>query len=152
MVNGQSSGCPQFDECDLPNTFHYFAFSADGEFTGPCPVGDTITDSAVDEPAEFPGIKLPGRTLFPFFIRAFFDLPTFAEIFSATCSSGKKEKKLPLNMTRNRAPTLLIAAYRLERDSQKTGSFLLCFVKFFPDVSEFFAVHVTLSSTALRWC
>ena len=54
-------------------------------------------------------------------------------------------------MTRDRAPTLLIAAYRLERNAQKTGSFLLRFVKFFPDVSEFFVVHVTLSSTAFRW-
>ena len=115
-------------------------------------MGDIVAHGAVDEPAEFPGIKLPGRTLLLFFLRTFFDLPAFVEIFTASCSSGKKEKKLPLDMTRDRAPALLITADCLERNSKETGGFLLCFMKFLPYGSEFFAVHVTLSSAELLWC
>lgn len=115
-------------------------------------MGDIVAYGAVDEPAEFPCVELPGRTLLLLLVRALFDLPTFAEIFSAACLPCKQKEKLPLNMVWDSAPTLFIAAHCLERNTQEAGGFLLGFMKFFPDVSEFFAVHATLSSTELCWC
>ena len=115
-------------------------------------MGGTITDCAVDKPAELTRIELPGRAMLFFIIRAFFDFPTFIEIFSSARLPGIQEKKLSFNMVWNGPPALLIATDGLKRYSQEVGGFFLCLMKFFPDVNEFFAFHVTLSSTELRWC
>lgn len=91
-------------------------------------MGDIVTYGAVDEPAEFTRVELPGRTLLLLLIRAFFNFPTVARISPPACFSGKQEKELSFNVAWDGTPPLFIATDRFERDSQQAGCFFLCFV------------------------
>jgi len=59
-------------------------------------------------------------------------------------SFGQEENELALDVSWDCPPTLFVATDRFQRDPKKTGEFFLGFFHLFPDVDEFFAVHIVV--------
>ena len=100
-----------------------------------------FTEGSVNKPAKISYLELPCRTLFPEFFGAFSGLP--ANFFSFTFQShpGNQEKKLPLSMHGNGPRALLIAADRLQGNTQKRCHLFLGLFQLVTEIFEFLTVH-----------
>jgi hypothetical protein len=100
-----------------------------------------FTDGSINKPAQVPYLKLPGRTFFSEFFRAFSRLPAGQFSFIFQRHPGDQEKKLPLNMHGYGARTLLITADGLQGNTQKRCHLFLGLFQLITEMSEFLTVH-----------
>ncbi len=97
---------------------------------------------SIYKPAHVAGFKFPRRAFFEFVGRAFQHIPAVPVFFPGTGQhSGKKKKYLPFNMMGNFSPALFVAMDSLDRYSEKTCHFFLCFIKFCPYLFKFIYFH-----------
>lgn len=119
-----------------------FTAPTNGHFIFPCFLGLALTYRSVDEPAEFTGLKLPGRAAFLSAFGTIFHSPTrFGWLMTIFPEPGKKKEYLSLNMGRHGTPTLFIAVNGFDRDAKKFRQTFLGFVQFLPGFKEFFTSH-----------
>ena len=83
--------------------------SADLHLFFPIIANLTFAYCPINKPAQFAGLKFPGRT-FLFLLRGtFFNQPARFSVFPVLFQSGNQEKHLPLNIGRDGSPALLVA-------------------------------------------
>ncbi len=87
--------------------------SADLHLFFPIIANLTFTNRPINKPAQFSGLKFPGRTFFLLHSGTFFDQPARLSAFPVYLQSGNQKKQLPLNMGGHVSPPLLVAVDRL---------------------------------------
>lgn len=102
--------------------------AADAHLVLPAFFGLAFADSAVDEPAEFACLELPGRAVFTATGWAFFDDPAGLWFFVFGADSGQEKEDLPFDMGGDRPPSLLITVNCFDRNSNEFGQLFLGFV------------------------
>lgn len=107
-------------------------------------MNSTLTNSAVNEPAEVSHLELPCRTLGLQLKGALLLDPAGLLIFRASIDPGEQEIDLPLRMNRDGPPSLLVTMNGLNRSSKQLRHLLLRLVQPLSDGHEFLAVHYLL--------
>ena len=104
----------------------------------PVLMGLAFADGAVDEPAELAGVKLPGRAAHPSFLWTLFDDPAGFHVLFVGPVAGEQKKDLPLHVSRDLSPPLLITMHRLDGDAKQFSELTLGFFQPVPGLEEFF--------------
>lgn len=115
--------------------------SADPHLFVPVSLNFSLTEGAVNKPAETPGLELPGRTQLFAIRRAVFHHPTGLFAFLLPIFQGHQEEDLPFHMSRYASPPLLIAVNCLYRCSEQLGHLQLGLTKPFTKLVKFGTFH-----------
>lgn len=99
--------------------------AADAHLVLPAFFGLALADGAVDEPTEFAGLKLPGRTMIAAAGRAFFHDPAGSWFFLVDSHSGQEKEYLPFDVGGDGAPALFVTMDGFDGDPQEFGQLLL---------------------------
>ena len=104
-------GCaaPELDGKLLEHGLQNLTRSADLHFFFPAFLNLTFTNRSIDKPAQFSGLKFPGRAFFLLLGGTFFDLPARLSVFTVFRQSGYQKKHLSLYVGRHFTPPLLVA-------------------------------------------
>ena len=84
-------------------------------------------------------LEFPGGTFL--LVSALFLFPARYQILFPASLITEKKKHLPLNMSWDSSPPLLIAMYRFNRYAKEIRQLLLCFFEFFSRWNKFIFVH-----------
>ena len=117
------------------------ALPADFYFLAPVLFRFAPADRPVDEPAQVPQPKLPGRTCLPEGRRAFADFPAGAGFHPRLLFPRRQKKHLALDERRDLPPPLLEALHRADGGSQELRHLLLGFLQPLAEGQEFSGIH-----------
>ena len=121
----------------------HLAFPAVLHLLTPVPFYLATAYRPVDEPAQVPALKLPGRALFPGFHRAFFNIPARPVPLFSSVLLGEEKQHLPLDVGGNFPPALLKALHCLQGNTKQLCHLALRLSKSAPDMGKLRSVHRT---------
>jgi hypothetical protein len=101
----------------------------------------SLTNGAVDEPAEVPELEFPGRAVFPRISRAVLNGPASPVFLVLPQLPAEKKQDLSFYMRGNSSPALLKALYGFDRGSQQVGHLALGFSQLMTDLRELRFFH-----------
>jgi hypothetical protein len=119
----------------------YLTPSAYPHFLLPSRLHLSLTDSAVDEPAEVPKLELPCWTVFLGMDRAVLNGPASPVFVVLSQLVGEKKQGLSLYMPGNSSPALLKALHGFDRCPQQLSNLALSFSQLTTDIRELTFSH-----------
>jgi hypothetical protein len=96
----------------------------------------SLTNRAIDEPAEVSELEFPGRAVFPGISRAVLNGPASPVFVVLPQLPAKKKQGLSFYMRGNSSPALLKALYGFDGGSQQVGHLALSFSQLMTDFRE----------------